>query len=514
MAFIDRAGMFAPNTQQFAGLGRGIGAGVNQLAKNRLYDQMKNRYLQGANERAQMQALSSMNLQQAPEEGTQDYAIFQQMMNSKMAQPNMQGEVGRAAMALDPAKGLQYMLQEQQAASGSGGKAKAEAILQTPEGKAAIQQLTNAANAVLQAGAEHSEAPTAMTERVLNEAGQNLINARGNFVGVTGEKPEDVIPSQSQLNNLIKLAGDVANQTGNVQNRKFEVTKDINSIADKAITTGKARLNQMFKWTEEYAKLAQQIKGVVEGFKNNPESAQIMAQAAKTIGLAVEPNLQVTTEEVALYSGDNWATKLIEVIPTAARAVRGFTKAEAKKLAEAAKAAGKANPFVTWAMLTQASEAINRGMQVASENTQNITEGVVESGLSAADFLAQGAGALVTPEQKAQIPQLIRSRIGNELRAPSKKLAQAPLSINDPYPESLRSQHSEDWDKDGDAKEDDVLAAALARKKALAEAAEKEAAGKTSTTTSGVVNKSAQEVADKAMTDMILNAFKKRDEQQ
>jgi len=421
MAFRDYSQQFAP-VNVFGGLGKGLGEGlgrgVTKSIRRPLFRKLADKFRTENEAKAQLNTLAQMGLQAAPVEGDTQYPIFQDMMAQNLSVLNQRPDRAQVLWETDPEAAQEYLLGEDKIYAAKGGKGSSkdgEAF--SPQVNAAIDKLITTANESYRLGGIMSQDPSKPNQDAYNQAYQNLLTAKGEFYKITGgKKPSDLLDSQSQVMTTLKAANEMHNQITNIAGKKLDMGGKLAMSADKAKALLSARTKALSDDLGEYKKLAEQLKVLIKQFNKNPDAednGQLFAQAAKTMGLAVEPGLAVTTSEVDLYSGENWATKILGIVPTIVRAAVGFKDADAAKLEKAEADAANQNPFVLQRMLSQAANAISAGLNAYQGIGKSLAEGISSSAADRVNMQMTFVGDTISEEQKQSIIADTRRMVGS-----------------------------------------------------------------------------------------------------
>lgn len=497
MAFIDRAGMFKPVTNQFSGLGKAIGTGFVQAAKNRLFDNLQKTYMDAAPPKAKMQALSTLGLVEEPDpiKQPQQYAAFRQVLENQMAEAQGRANLGRAVMGIDEQKGLDYLLRESKMANAPKAektKAEAMALLATPEGQRARANYDSAWEKYNQAAINLLNNPfDPKAIQADAQAREQFFAAELDFVQTVKMKPAEIgLRSGSQIEKAREVTGQIKDQ-GISTNTKIEdaIQKAYKLVKeDSDIQKRMPSINKTVQKAQDTLNAYADIKQYIDSFDKIKLKPGVAFGAIKRLAQLIEPGLQVTTDEVRGFEGDGrikaimqGGDRLIEAAKTL------FNKTE---LMEAAYSAGEPNPQGLWDALVQATNIANNSMNIYKNATTAAKEKANKVAGNSLEAFVFTNGA-IPEDRKPQVAKTALGQIGFSIPSNIETAKIVAIPLGTPMPGSTVPEVE-------DGNEDKPLTEA---EKAEAAAAKRAQSGSSASGVAGIAGNEAAKVGDKVVDD-------------
>jgi len=364
-------------------LGAGIGGGITKQIRRPLFNKLIDKFRTGNEDKAKLSTLAQMGLTAAPMQGSEQYPIFEQMFEANQNLLNQRADRSQELWETDPTAAREYLLGEQAMKfGGTGGKGPKDPGLSL-EQKNAISNLTTAYNQYLAAQNALFADPTNLEKDAARLQAKQAMNiAKGEAVGV-GVDANKVIDTASQSETfggkLAEQRNIIANERGKNSNLINEVLTKLQGTVDKVL--GGATVNKWITNSSLVKDSADQIQHYIDNFNQYKSQPNALFGAVKALGRAIEPGLQVTSDEVKGFLGANAVSSFIGGVQDLGEGFKTLfgPKGKGGLLREAQEAAATDQPKQMWQILVQASNIIsmsqnnyNTFLTEAKKNAKNI----------------------------------------------------------------------------------------------------------------------------------------------
>lgn len=364
-------------------LGAGIGGGITKQIRRPLFNKLIDKFRTGNEDKAKLSTLAQMGLTAAPMQGSEQYPIFEQMLEANQNLLNQRADRSQELWETDPTAAREYLLGEQAMKfGGTGGKGPKDPGLSL-EQKNAISNLTTAYNQYLAAQNALFADPTNLEKDAARLQAKQAMNiAKGEAVGV-GVDANKVIDTASQSETfggkLAEQRNIIANERGKNSNLINEVLTKLQGTVDKVL--GGATVNKWITNSSLVKDSADQIQHYIDNFNQYKSQPNALFGAVKALGRAIEPGLQVTSDEVKGFLGANAVSSFIGGVQDLGEGFKTLfgPKGKGGLLREAQEAAATDQPKQMWQILVQASNIIsmsqnnyNTFLTEAKKNAKNI----------------------------------------------------------------------------------------------------------------------------------------------
>ena len=364
-------------------LGAGIGGGITKQIRRPLFNKLVDKFRTGNEDKARLSTLAQMGVTAAPMQGSEQYPIFEQMLEANQNLLNQRADRSQELWETDPTAAREYLLGEQAMKfGGTGGKGPKDPGLSL-EQKNAISNLTTAYNQYLAAqNALFADPTNPEKDAARLQAKQAMNIAKGEAVGV-GVDANKVIDTASQSETfggkLAEQRNILANERGKNSSLINEVLTKLQGTVDKVL--GGATVNKWITNASLVKDSADQIQDYINNFNQYKSQPNALFGAVKALGRAIEPGLQVTSDEVKGFLGANAISSFIGGVQDLTEGVKTLFGSGGKGglLREAQEAAATDQPKIMWQILVQASNIIsmsqnnyNTFLTEAKKNAKNI----------------------------------------------------------------------------------------------------------------------------------------------
>ena len=364
-------------------LGAGIGGGITKQIRRPLFNKLIDKFRTGNEDKAKLSTLAQMGLTAAPMQGSEQYPIFEQMFEANQNLLNQRADRSQELWETDPTAAREYLLGEQAMKfGGTGGKGPKDPGLSL-EQKNVISNLTTAYNQYLAAQNALFADPTNLEKDAARLQAKQAMNiAKGEAVGV-GVDANKVIDTASQSETfggkLAEQRNIIANERGKNSNLINEVLTKLQGTVDKVL--GGATVNKWITNSSLVKDSADQIQHYIDNFNQYKSQPNALFGAVKALGRAIEPGLQVTSDEVKGFLGANAVSSFIGGVQDLGEGFKTLfgPKGKGGLLREAQEAAATDQPKQMWQILVQASNIIsmsqnnyNTFLTEAKKNAKNI----------------------------------------------------------------------------------------------------------------------------------------------
>jgi hypothetical protein len=504
MRFRDYSAEFAPSPDIFRLAGRGLGSdvrgAVRKAARRPLFKKLADRFRTGNEAKAELNTLAQMGLQAPPMQGDTQYPIFQDIKAHHLSMLNQRPDRAQEMFPLDEQGAMDYLTGEDKLYAAKGGKGK-DGEEANPIRTRAKEALVKAAQDLYRAGFAAGETPSHQNWAAFEEAKLNLIGAKADYADAGGD-PNKILDSQSQVMTTVKSLQELKNLIANIKGKETGV---INTILDKIYDTvdkvlAKPRIN---KWLSEAAAVAgsaEAIQRLADNFEAVKDKPNELFELVKQLGRAIEPGLQVTTEEVKGFLGANAISAFIGGISETGEALKSLlgTKGEGGLLRKAQTAAATSQPKIMWDIIIQATHVISKAQKNYAAFLREAKQNAKEIG----DADTKARTMYASSEEKQVIESAVKTYIEEQLSQKAQFEQIQPIPYGTPMgqvstPDTPPPGDKSEWGTDFSAYEAGEYDAELKKRIESAEASS------TLNPIKKEVSKGAAAVATKAQDDIL-----------
>ena len=403
-------------------LGAGIGGGITKQIRRPLFNKLVDKFRTGNEDKARLSTLAQMGLTAAPMQGSEQYPIFEQMLEANQNLLNQRADRSQELWETDPTAAREYLLGEQAMKFGGTGAITKPSKSELAAGAEGLREVmmdanTQATRAEFAIGRDQSDVNWAEYEKAVDAldraAADYTVAAVGSGLDASKVLPQSVSQRMTRMKSLLETR----NVAGQGAARVNSAVSQVLAAIDKKATGFAAKVKPALEEMRKIFSAQKDVEGLLANYEAIKKDPNALFQAIKRLAQAIEPGLQVTEGEVAGFAGENFFTKTLGLIASAKSGIPQLFKS----LPKVQVASGRQSEELLKKVLGQATRTI-RSTQEANASFIN------EYALSAAATMAKDTG--IRLENNKLIPKTGKDQIIQH--AQDKVLGELPLGMLDP----------------------------------------------------------------------------------